>query len=405
MPRALENIRVVDLSHVLAAPTCTMFLADLGAEVIHVEPLHGDDAREFGPFAGSGGKNNSGYFISLNRNKKSLAIDLKQEKGKKILTDLIKVSDVVVENFRPNTMRKLGFGWEELQAINPRVIYASISGFGQDTLPGYDTRPSYDMVAQGYSGLMSITGPEGGPPCRVGSSVGDIFAGHQAAIGVLAALLHREKTGRGQHFDGAMIDGLFTVLENAVVRYTINGEIPKPLGSAHPTIVPFQSFPTKDDSHVIIALGNDTLWKSFCKLIGREDLAEHPKFATNPLRTKHRKELEQVLIPEFRKRSRAEWLDLLSKANLPHSPANNVKEICEDPHIAHRKMLVEVDQPRVGKMRIVGSPIRLSETPGEVYAPAPLLGQHSEEVLRTILGYSAEDIRALKAEDVINREY
>ena len=405
MPRALENIRVVDLSHVLAAPTCTMFLADLGAEVIHVEPLHGDDAREFGPFAGSGGKNNSGYFISLNRNKKSLAIDLKLAKGKKILTDLIKVSDVVVENFRPNTMRKLGFGWEELQAINPRVIYASISGFGQDTLPGYDTRPSYDMVAQGYSGLMSITGPEGGPPCRVGSSVGDIFAGHQAAIGVLAALLHREKTGRGQHFDGAMIDGLFTVLENAVVRFTINGEIPKPLGSAHPTIVPFQSFPTKDDSHVIIALGNDNLWKSFCKLIGREDLAEHPKFATNPLRTRHRKELEQVLIPEFRRRSRAEWLELLGKANLPHSPANNVKEICEDPHIAHRKMLVEVDQPGVGKMRIVGSPIRLSETPGEVYAPAPLLGQHSEEVLRTILGYSAEDIRTLKDENVINREY
>ena len=404
MSKALAGIRVVDLSHVLAAPTCTMFLADLGAEVIHVEPLHGDDAREFGPFAGSGGKNNSGYFISLNRNKKSLAIDLKQAKGKKILTDLIKVSDVVVENFRPNTMRKLGFGWEELQAINPRVIYASISGFGQDTLPGYDTRPSYDMVAQGYSGLMSITGPEGGPPCRVGSSVGDIFAGHQAAIGVLAALLHREKTGRGQHFDGAMIDGLFTVLENAVVRFTINGEIPKPLGSAHPTIVPFQSFPTKDDSHVIIALGNDTLWKSFCKLIGREDLAEHAKFATNPLRTQHRKELEQVLIPEFRKRSRAEWLELLGKANLPHSPANNVKEICEDPHIAYRKMLVEVDQPRVGKMRIVGSPIRLSETPGEVYAPAPLLGQHSEEVLRTILGYSAEDIRALKDEKVINQE-
>jgi CoA:oxalate CoA-transferase len=400
----LAGIRVVDLSHVLAAPTCTMFLADLGAEVIHVEPLHGDDAREFGPFAGSGGKNNSGYFISLNRNKKSLALDLKQAKGKKILTDLIKVSDVVVENFRPNTMRKLGFGWEELQAINPRVIYASISGFGQDSLPGYDTRPSYDMVAQGYSGLMSITGPEGGPPCRVGSSVGDIFAGHQAAIGVLAALLHREKTGRGQHFDGAMIDGLFTVLENAVVRFTINGEIPKPLGSAHPTIVPFQSFPTKDDSHVIIALGNDTLWKSFCRLIGREDLAEHAQFATNPLRTQHRKELEQVLIPEFRKRSRAEWLELLGKANLPHSPANNVKEICEDPHIAYRKMLVEVDQPRVGKMRIVGSPIRLSETPGEVYAPAPLLGQHSEEVLRTILGYSAEDIRALKDEKVINQE-
>src|SRR5512139_765094 len=223
MPRALDGIRVVDLSHVLAAPTCTMFLADLGAEVIHVEPLHGDDAREFGPFAGSGGKNNSGYFISLNRNKKSLALDLKQEKGRKILTDLIKISDVVVENFRPTTMRKLGFGWEELQAINPRVIYASISGFGQDTLPGYDTRPSYDMVAQGYSGLMSITGPEGGPPCRVGSSVGDIFSGHQAAIGVLAALRYRERTGRGQHVDISMIDSLCSTLENAVVRFTLKG--------------------------------------------------------------------------------------------------------------------------------------------------------------------------------------
>jgi CoA:oxalate CoA-transferase len=404
MARALENIRVVDLSHVLAAPTCTMFLADLGAEVIHVEPLHGDDAREFGPFAGSGGKNNSGYFISLNRNKKSLALDLKQEKGRKILTDLIKISDVVVENFRPTTMRKLGFGWEELQRINPKIIYASISGFGQDSLPGYDARPSYDMVAQGYSGLMSITGPEGGPPCRVGSSVGDIFAGHQATIAIMAALLHREKTGRGQHFDGAMIDGLFTVLENAVVRYTISGEIPAPLGSAHPSIVPFQSFPTQDNAHMIIALGNDTLWKSFCKLIGREDLSNHPKFATNPLRTKHRKDLEQILIPEFKKKTRKEWLELLGKAGLPHSPANNIKEICEDPHIAYRKMLVEVDQPRVGKMRIVGSPIRLSETPGEVYAPAPLLGEHSEQVLQDILGYTKAEIELLKTENVINRE-
>ena len=302
-------------------------------------------------------------------------------------------------------MRKLGFGWQELQEINPRVVYASISWFGQDTLPGYDTRPSYDMVAQGYSGLMSITGPEEGAPCRVGSSVGDIFAGHQAAIGILAALLYREKTGRGQHFDGAMIDGLFTVLEHAVVRSTINGEIPKPLGSAHPTIVPFQSFPTKDDSHIIIALGNDNLWKSFCRLIGRDDLLDRSNFATNPLRTMHRKELEQILIPEFKKRTRAEWLELLSQANLPHSPANNVKEICEDPHIAHRGMLVEIDQPQVGKMRIVGSPIRLSETPGEVYAPAPMLGEHSEEVLRKILGYPDEEIRRLKEEGVINHSF
>lgn len=402
MSRSLDNIRVIDLSHVLAAPTCTMFLADLGAEVIHVEPLHGDDAREFGPFAGSKGKNNSGYFISLNRNKKSLALDLKQEKGKKILTDLIKISDVVVENFRPATMRKLGFEWEDLQRINPRVIYASISGFGKDSLPGYDDRPSYDMVAQGYSGLMSITGPEGGPPCRVGSSVGDIIAGHQAAIAVLAALIHREKTGRGQHFDGAMIDGLLSVLENAVVRYTINGEIPAPLGTAHPSIAPFQSYESKDKAWVIIALGNDVLWKKFCVSIGRDDLVEHPRFATNPLRTENKKDLNHILEAEFRKKNRKEWLDLLSRENLPHSPINDVKEICEDPHINYRKMLVEVDQPRVGKMRIVGSPIRLSETPGEVYTPAPLLGEHSEQVLKDILGYTKAEIELLKRENVIN---
>jgi CoA:oxalate CoA-transferase len=402
MAKALEDIRVIDLSHVLAAPTCTMFLADLGAEVIHVEPLQGDDAREFGPFAGSGGKNDSGYFISLNRNTKSRAVDLKKDKGKKILTDLIKISDVVVENVRPTTMHKLGFGWEDLQRINPSIIYASISGFGQDSLPGYDSRPSYDIVAQGYSGLMSITGPEGGPPCRIGSSVGDIFSGHHAAIGILAALLYRQKTGRGQHFDGAMIDGLFTVLENAVVRYTISGEVPGPLGSAHPSIVPFQSFPTKDNSHIIIALGNDNLWKSFCRLIGREDLSDHPKFATNPLRTQHRKELEELLIPEFEKKTRQEWLDLLGKANLPHSPVNNIKEICDDPHIAYRRMLVEIDQPRVGKMKIVGSPIRLSETPGEVNAPAPLLGQHSEEILQNLLGFGREEIEILKKEKIIN---
>ena len=402
MSRALQQIRVVDLSHVLAAPTATMFLADLGAEVIHVEPLHGDDAREFGPFAGSPGKNSSSYFISLNRNKKSLALNLKSGKGKEILKKLIEISDVIIENYRPMTMRKLGFSWDELQRINPRIIYASISGFGHDTLPGYNDRPSYDMVAQGYSGLMSITGPEGGPPCRVGSSMGDIIAGHQAAIGILAALIHREKTGRGQRYDGAMVDGLFAVLENAVVRYTVSGEVPTPLGSAHPSITPFQCFPTKDNSWVIIAIGNDVLWKDFCELIERRDLIEQPKFSTNSLRTKFKKELEQILETEFRKKTRAEWLDLLGNANMPHSPINDIKQICDDPHIRYRKMLVEIDQPLVGPMKIAGSPLRLSETPGEVYAPAPLLGQHSEEILEKLLGYSRQEIESLKKESVIN---
>ena len=403
MSRALEGIRVIDLSHVLAAPTATMFLADLGAEVIHIEPPQGDDAREFGPFVGEPGKNRSGYFISLNRNKKSMVLDLRQDKGKRILEELIRKSDILVENYRPSTMRKLGFGWKEIQEINPRIIYASICGFGHDSLPGYDSRPSYDVVAQGYSGLMSITGPEEGTPCRVGSSIGDIIAGHQAAIGILAALRYRERTGRGQHYDGSMVDGLFAVLENAVIRYTTTDEIPEPLGSRHPSITPFQGFRTKD-SWIIIAIGNDLLWAKFCRLIDRPDLSEDSRFQTNPLRTQNVKELIPILEVEFQKKTTKEWMALLGAADLPHSPINNIREICEDPNIRYRRMLVEMEQPGVGKVRIAGSPIHLSETPGEVYSPAPLLGQHSEEILEDVLGYSKEAVDQLQREGIINHK-
>jgi len=403
MKRALEGIRVVDLSHVLAAPTCTMFLADLGAEVIHIEPFRGDDAREFGPYVG--GKrdlNRSGYFISLNRNKKSMILDLKQEGGKQVLRDLMAVSDVVVENFRPTTMKGLGFDWPVIEAINPRVIYCSITGFGHDALPGYDARPSYDMVAQAYSGFMSITGPEDGPPCRAGSSIGDIFSGHQAAIGILAALMYREKTGRGQYLDCSMVDGLFTILENAVARHTITGDTPGPLGGAHASITPFQGFLTKDGSWFIAAIGNDTLWKRYCSIIDRQDLTDHPKFRNNVLRTKHRTELIPILEQEMAKKTTEEWCAIFDEAELPYSPINTITDLCRDPHIAHRDMLVEIDQPRAGTMKIVGSPIRLSETPGAVYAPAPLLGEHTEWVLSNILHYPRAEIERLKKEEVIN---
>ncbi len=400
--RALAGIRVIDLSHVLAAPVATLILADLGAEVIHIEPLEGDDAREFGPFIGKVDKNRSSYFISLNRNKKSMALNLRHEKGKRILRELIKVSDVIVENFRPDTMEKLGFGWEEIQKINPGIIYASISGFGHDTLPEYSAQPAYDMVAQAYSGLMSITGPEEGSPCRVGSSIGDIFAGHQAAIGILAALIYRANTGKGQYYDGSMVDSLFAVLENAVIRYTVAGKIPKPLGTAHPSVAPFQAFRTKD-SWIIIPIGNDKLWARFCVAIEREDLIQTPKFKTNPLRTKSRKELASILQEEIREKTTKEWTHIFKKEGLPYSPINNIKQICEDPHIKYRKMLVEIDQPGIGKMKIAGSPFHLSETPGEVYSHAPRLGEHSEEILSNILKYSIEKISALKEEGVINR--
>lgn len=403
MPRALEGIRVVDLSHVLAAPTTSMYLADLGAEVIHIEREIGDDAREFGPFVGGHDKNRSAYFISLNRNKKSLVLDLKSQKGRDILRELIQVSDVVLENFRPDTMEKLGFGWAALQKINPRVICCSICGFGHDSLPENGSRPAYDMVAQAYSGLMSITGPEGGPPCRVGSSVGDIIAGMQATIGILAALRYRERSGRGQYVDIAMVDSLFSVLENAVARYVNTGEVPGPLGGAHPSITPFQGFQTKDGQWVIAAIGNDKLWAQYCELLGRRELIDHPKFKTNPLRCDNRRELIPILQGEMQKKTAQEWFDIFERHAIPYSPINTLKQICDDPHIAHRNMLVEIDQPIVGKMRVCASPLKLSETPGEVYAPAPMLGEHSAQVLHEVLGYSREKIAQLQNEGVINK--
>jgi len=401
MERALQGIRVLDLSHVLAAPTATMILADLGAEVIHIEPPTGDDARQYGPFIGGMEANRSGYFISLNRNKKGMVLNLKPDSGKKILAELIKLSDVIVENFRPGTMKSLGFDWQAIQNINPRIIYASISGFGRDTLPEYADRPAYDVVAQAYSGLMSITGPEGGPPCRVGSSVGDIIAGHQAAIGILTALLHRSVTGRGQYYDGSLVDGLFAILENAVVRYTATGEIPGPLGTAHPSITPFQALKTRD-SWIVISAGSDKLWSQLCKSIGRPDLEQHPEFRTNGLRAINRPELIKILNDETCKKSTAEWAAVFEKDGIPYSPVNNIEQIAEDPHIKCRHMLVELEQPGVGKMKIAGSPLRLSETPGEVYAPAPRLGEHTEEILKNILHMSETDIQSLRDERVIN---
>ena len=401
MEGALNGIRVIDLSHVLAGPTATMGLADLGAEVIHIESPQGDDAREYGPFIGKVDKNHSGYFISLNRNKKSMVLNLRHRKGKEILWELIKVSDVIVENYRPDTMPNLGFSWEEIHRINPRIIYASISGFGHDTLPEYSTRPAYDVVAQAYSGLMSITGPEQGPPCRVGSSMGDIVAGHQAAIGILAALFYRTITGRGQWYDGSMVDGLFSTLENAVVRYTSEGEIPRALGTAHPSITPFQAFHARD-SWIVIAVGTDKLWARFCTVLERTDLIEDARFRTNPLRTENRENLAGILTEEIIKKTAKDWAEIFDKEGIPYSPVNNIKQICEDPHIQFRDMLVEIEQTGIGSMKIAGSPLHLSETPGRVYHGAPSLGENTEEILTSLFKIEKTEITALRKESVIN---
>jgi CoA:oxalate CoA-transferase len=401
MPGALNGIRVIDLSHVLAGPTATMIMADLGAEVIHIESPQGDDAREYGPFINKVDKNHSGYFISLNRNKKSMVLNLKHEKGKSILWDLIKVSDVLIENYRPDTMRNLGFDWKAIHRINPRLIYASISGFGHDTLPEYSKLPAYDVVAQAYSGLMSLTGPENGPPCRVGSSMGDIVAGHQAAIGILAALYYRTLTGKGQWYDGSMVDGLFSTLENAVVRYTSEGKIPQALGTAHPSITPFQAFHARDN-WIVIAIGTDKLWARFCTLLERNDLIDDIRFRTNPLRTENREVLAEILTTEISKKAAREWADILEREGIPCSLVNNIKQICEDPHIRYRNMIAEVQQSGVGRVKIAGSPFRLSETPGRVSRGAPSLGENTTEILESLLNLKQEEITRLRQDGVVS---
>lgn len=402
MTGPLQGIRVADLGHVLAAPFCTMILADLGAEIIKVEPPIGDDSRQFGPFIkeNEGDKSQSGYFISINRNKKSTCVNLKESQGKEILRKLIKQSDVVIENFRPTTMKKLGFSYDELKKINPGIIYCSICGFGHDALPEYAEKPAYDMVAQAYSGLMSVTGPLGGPPCRVGTSVGDIIAGHQAAIGILSALWHRQKTGKGQYVDISMVDGLVYIMENAITRYTINGDIPSPLGSAHPTITPFQAFETKD-SWIITPIGNDKLWKGFCKALDREDLTDDTRFKTNPLRTENKDELINIISDIIKSKTTKEWIDIFSEYKLPYSPLNTMDKVVNDEQIKYRKMIVDINQPKVGNIKISGSPFHMSETPSSVNNPAPLLGQHTDEVLSNLLEYSKEEIEELRLKNII----
>jgi len=395
MDKPLKGIRVLDPGHVLAMPTCTMQLADLGAEVIKIErPGIGDDSRNFGPFING----ESAYFISINRNKKSITLDLKKEKGKKIFKDLVKVSDVVTENYRPNTMQKLGLGYEVLKEINPKIIYASICGFGHKSL--YQERPGYDIIAQATGGIMAITGQIDGPPTRVGSSIGDIFSGSFATIGILAALRVRDKTGLGQEVDISMMDAVLSVLENAVVRYTVTGEIPKRIGSGHPSIAPFDVFETKD-GWVVIAIGNDALWKKFCKTINKEDLLDDPRFTTNPERSENYKELKPIITEWSREKTVEEIVSILIKAGVPVGEVNTVDKIVDDPNIKLREMITEVEHPRAGRVKITDTPIKLSLTPGRVETASPLLGQHTEEILNELLGFSKEDIKSLKKEGVV----
>ncbi|WP_422447587.1 CaiB/BaiF CoA transferase family protein [Thermoanaerobacterium sp. DL9XJH110] len=393
--KPLEGIKVLDLSRVLAGPFATMILGDLGAEIIKIEiPGVGDDSRSFGPFI----KNESAYFMSINRNKKSMTLNLKKKEGVDILKKLVKEADVIVENFRPGTMDKLGIGYDVLKEINPRIIYAACSGFGH-TGP-YSQRPAYDVIVQGMGGIMSITGQPGGPPTRVGASIGDITAALFTAIGVLAALNVREKTGKGQKVDVAMLDCQVAILENAIARYFVSGKSPEPIGNRHPSITPFSSFKT-EDGFVIIAIGNDNLWAKFCSVVERTELIDDERFKTNPDRTKNWNELEPILNEIFSKKTTDEWLEVLEKAGIPCGPINDVERVVKDPQVKAREMLVELEHPVAGKMKVPGIPIKFSETPGQIENPAPLLGQHTEEILAGMLGFSKKEIENLRANKVI----
>jgi CoA:oxalate CoA-transferase len=390
MAQALESLRVLDLTRVLAGPYATMILADLGADVIKLEmPVTGDDARAFPPHVNG----ESAYFMSLNRNKRSMTLNLKSALGKELFLDMISKVDVVVENFRPGTMEHLGLGYGVLCEINPRLIYAAASGFGH-TGP-YSHRPAYDAIVQAMGGIMSITGQVDGMPTRVGSSIGDITAGLFTAIGILAALAHREKTGFGQKVDVSMLDSQVAILENAIARYTVAGEIPGPIGNRHPAITPFEPFDTKD-GQLMVAVGNNVLWSTFCKAMEREDLLDDPRFTTNSLRTTNHSELRPLLAEAFLSKTTADWRELLDTVGIPNGPINSIDEVVVDPQVIAREMMVEVDHPVAGKTFLPGIPIKLSATPGAVRQSAPLLGQHTVEILRDVFGYNPQQIANLE---------
>jgi len=397
MAGPLQGIRVLDLTWVLAGPFASMILCDLGADVIKVErPPYGDAARLTGPIVNG----ESCYFFSINRGKKSICLDLKTERGRELFLRLVDLSDVVMENFTPGSMDKLGLGYDVLQKRNPHLIYAATSGFGQT---GPDRlRPALDIVVQGMGGVMSITGEPDGPPVRPGLSLGDIAAGLYTAIGVLAALRERESSGEGQLVDIAMLDCQIAILENAFIRYFATGELPKPIGTRHPIATPFQAFPTKD-GWIVLALswGVENQWELLCATIGRVDLIDDPRFDTPYLRTEHHAELEPILNEAIRQKTTSEWLREFDAIGLPCGPLNNIAQAAEHPQVVARRMLLDVEHPHIGRLKLPDTPVKLSRTPGGIKGPSPALGQDTYEVLSALLGLSAEQLDELAAASVI----
>jgi CoA:oxalate CoA-transferase len=360
----LAGTVVVDLTRVLAGPFCTLQLRELGARVIKVErPGHGDDARRIGPFVAG----ESAYFLSLNRGKESIALDLRAPDDCAVFARLLARADVLVENFRPGVLERLGFGWQALQERHPRLVVASVSGFGQ-TGP-WAQRPAYDLVAQALGGILSITGPIGGPPVRVGTSIGDLAAGLFAALGIAAALAERAATGRGRRVDVAMLDCQVALLENALARFAATGEVPGPLGTRHPSIAPFEAYPTADGP-LVIACGTDALFRALAEALERPALAEDPRFATAATRVVHADALHAALADALAARPRAAWISTLERVGVPCAPIQDVAELAATPQVRARRMIVEVEQPGVGAFPVPGNPIKLDGAPDPPRRPA-----------------------------------
>jgi CoA:oxalate CoA-transferase len=394
MPGPLEGIKVLSFARALAGPFCTMLLCDLGAEVVKIEePGQGDMARRNGPFIDG----ISSYFLSINRGQKSITLNLRDERAKKIVFELVKNVDILVENFRPGVMDRLGFGYEAIRQRNPKIIYASLSGFGQKG--PYAQRPAFDMIAQGIGGTVSITGEPGRPPVRVGYSIGDMGAGLFSAIAILSALHEMKKSGEGQWIDVAMVDSQVALCENALIRYLATGEIPRPLGTRHPLVTPFQIFPTQDGYLVLITFSEED-WRKFCKVAGREEFLSDNRFQSHKDRIANYQAFEPLMNELMKTKTTAEWLALLEPAEVMCGPVNNMAQVVNDPHIQERAMIVEVEHRRAGKLKVAGTPMKFSRTPCKIEKACPDVGEHTVEVLSRMLGMSPSDIEKLGAEGV-----
>ena len=391
----LAGVRVIDFTRILAGPFGSMFLGDMGAEVIKVEePAKGDDTRGWPPFVGG----EATYFLSVNRNKKSLTLNLKAPEGQAILRKLIARADVVLENFRPGTMERLGFGYERLRAVNRRLVYCSISGFGESGPEA--SRPGYDLIVQGESGIMDLTGFPDGPPVKVGNSIADLVAGMAAAQGITLALLARGRTGRGQKVEIGMLDVMASLLTYQAGLYWNGGGRPSRRGNQHPSIVPYEVFRARD-AYLTLGVANSSLWEKTCRALGREDLARDPRFDSETNRVTNRDALIPILNDLLAARPADEWLARLEQAGVPAGRIRTVAEVCESPHLKARGMVVKLRHPKAGAITVMGVPVRLWQTPGAATAPPPLLGQHTEEILTRLLRIPKATVQRLRAAGVV----